>query len=87
MMLIISDAILSVHLDHWSMTLLYFSPLVIKPSAYWFSYSSTNFFASLIIFFLLSGITRSSFPNEIPALNAFLKPRVINLSQKITVSF
>ena len=31
---IISLAILSVHLDHWSTTLLYFSPLVIKPSEY-----------------------------------------------------
>ena len=84
---IISDAILSVHLDHWSITLLYFSPLVINPSAYWFSYSSTIFFASEIIFSLLSGMIRSSFPNEIPALNAFLNPSDMILSQKITVSF
>ena len=84
---IISAAILSVHLDHWSITLLYFSPLVISPSAYWFSYSSTNFLASLIIPFLLSGIIRSSFPKDIPALNAFLNPNVIKRSQKITVSF
>ena len=34
---IISDATLSVHFDHASITLLYFSPLVINPSAYWFS--------------------------------------------------
>ena len=31
---IISDATLSVHFDHASITLLYFSPLVISPSAY-----------------------------------------------------
>ena len=31
---IISPATLSVHFDHASTTLLYFSPLVIKPSAY-----------------------------------------------------
>ena len=34
---IISEATLSVHLDQASITLLYFSPLVINPSAYWFS--------------------------------------------------
>ena len=34
---IISPATLSVHFDHASTTLLYFSPLVIKPSEYWFS--------------------------------------------------
>ena len=34
---IISEATLSVHFDQASTTLLYFSPLVIKPSAYWFS--------------------------------------------------
>ena len=36
---------------------------------------------------LFSGITKSSLPNEIPALNACLNPRVFILSQKITVSF
>ena len=36
---------------------------------------------------MLSGITRSSLPNEIPALNACLKPKSFNLSQKITVVF
>ena len=36
---------------------------------------------------LFSGITRSSFPNEIPALNACLKPKSFNLSQNITVVF
>ena len=84
---IISLAILSVHFDHWSTTLLYFSPLVIKPSEYCVSYSSTIFFASDIIFSFDSGITKSSFPKDIPALNALWKPIPINLSQKITVSF
>ena len=32
-------------------------------------------------------MTKSSLPNEIPALNACLKPRSFNLSQKITVVF
>ena len=36
---------------------------------------------------MLSGITKSSFPNEIPALNACLKPKSFSLSQKITVVF
>ena len=36
---------------------------------------------------LLSGITRSSFPNEIPALKACLKPKSFNLSQNMTVVF
>ena len=36
---------------------------------------------------MLSGITRSSFPNDIPALNACLKPKSFNLSQNITVVF
>ena len=36
---------------------------------------------------LLSGITKSSLPKEIPALNACLKPRSFNLSQNITVFF
>ena len=35
--LIISFATKSVHFDHTSTTLLYFSPLVIKPSEYWVS--------------------------------------------------
>ena len=36
---------------------------------------------------MVFGIIKSSFPNEIPALNACLKPKVLILSQKITVSF
>ena len=36
---------------------------------------------------MLSGITKSSLPNEIPALNACLKPKSFNLSQKMTVVF
>ena len=42
---------------------------------------------SSISLFLFSGIIKSSLPNEIPALNACLKPKVFILSQKITVSF
>ena len=44
-------------------------------------------FFSIINFSLLLGISRSSLPNEIPTLNACLKPKVFILSQKITVSF
>ena len=36
---------------------------------------------------LFFGITKSSLPNEIPALKACLNPRSFNLSQKITVVF
>jgi hypothetical protein len=77
----------SVHFDQTSTTLLYFSPLVIRPSEYCFSYSSICFFVLLIKFSLVFGINKSSFPNEIPALNACLNPSVLILSQKITVSF
>ena len=48
---------------------------------------STNFLVSSISCCLFSGITKSSFPKEIPALNACLNPRSFNLSQKITVVF
>ena len=78
---------MSVHFDHISTTLLYFSPLVISPSEYCFSYSSIFFFVSLIKFSLVLGIIKSSFPKEIPALKACLNPKVFILSQKITVSF
>ena len=84
---IISAATLSVHLDQASTTLLYFSPLVINPSEYCVSYSEINFFVSSINCCLFSGITKSSFPNEIPALKACLKPKSFNLSQNITVDF
>ena len=70
-----------------STTLLYFSPLVIRPSEYCFSYSSICFFVFAIRFSFVLGINKSSFPKEIPALKACLKPRVLILSQKITVSF
>ena len=36
---------------------------------------------------MFSGIIKSSLPNDIPALNACLKPKSFNLSQKITVFF
>ena len=78
---------MSVHLDQISTTLLYFSPLVIKPSEYCFSYSSICFFVLLIKFSLVLGIIKSSFPKDIPALKACLNPSVLILSQKITVSF
>ena len=67
--------------------MLYFSPLVINPSEYCFSYSSILFLVSLISPCLVLGIIKSSLPNEIPALKACLNPRVFILSQKITVSF
>jgi len=77
----------SVHFDQISTTLLYFSPLVIKPSEYCFSYSSICFFVLLIKFTFVLGIIKSSFPKDIPALKACLNPSVLILSQKITVSF
>ena len=78
---------MSVHFDQISTTLLYFSPLVIKPSEYCFSYSSICFFVLLIKFSFVLGIIKSSFPKDIPALKACLNPSVLILSQKITVSF
>ncbi len=36
---------------------------------------------------MVSGITMSSLPNEMPALNASVKPIVMIWSQKITDSF
>ena len=78
---------MSVHFDQISTTLLYFSPLVIKPSEYCFSYSSICFFVLLIKFTFVLGIIKSSFPKDIPALKACLNPSVLILSQKITVSF
>ena len=50
---IISFATVSVHFDQISTTLLYFSPLVISPSEYCFSYSSICFFVLFIKFSLL----------------------------------
>ena len=75
------------HLDQISTTLLYFSPLVISPSEYCFSYSSICFFVLVIKFSLVFGIIKSSLPKDIPALKACLKPRVFIRSQNITVSF
>ena len=75
------------HFDQTSTTLLYFSPLVINPSEYCFSYSSICFFVLLIKSCFVFGINKSSFPKEIPALKACLNPKVFILSQKITVSF
>ena len=50
-----------------SMTLLYFSPRVIRPSAYWPSTSSTERRAASTTSFLRSGICMSSIAIEIPA--------------------
>ena len=65
------------HLDQISTTLLYFSPLVIKPSEYCFSYSSICFFVLEIKFSFVFGIIKSSLPKDIPALNACLNPKVL----------
>ena len=46
-----------------------------------------SFFVSSINCVLFAGITKSSLPNEIPALNACLNPKSFNLSQNITVVF
>ena len=46
-----------------------------------------SFLVSSINCPLFDGITKSSFPNDIPALNACLKPKSFNLSQNITVVF
>ena len=78
---------MSVHFDQISTTLLYFSPLVIKPPEYCFSYSSICFLVLLIKFSFVLGIIRSSLPKDIPALKACLNPSVFILSQNITVSF
>ena len=78
---------MSVHLDHTSTTLLYFSPLVINPSEYCFSYSSIFFKLKIIELILVSGIIKSSLPNDIPALKACLNPNDLSRSQNITVSF
>jgi len=84
---IIAFATLSVHVDQSPTTLLYFSLSVIKPSWYCASKLFTCFWVSWIKEFFSSGITRSSFPKEIPALAAYLKPTFIIWSTKIHVAF
>ena len=84
---IISSATRSVALSQASTTLLYFSPLVIRPSAYCCSYSSTSLRVVSTISFLRSGMMMSSLPNEMPALAASRKPRPMIWSAKITVAF
>ena len=84
---IISAATRSVHLAQVSTTLLYFSPWVIRPSRYCCSNSFTSSRVSLTIGHLVSGMTMSSLPNEMPALNASVKPSDMIRSQKITDSF
>ena len=84
---IISSDTRSVALDQASTTLLYFSPLVIRPSAYCCSYSSTSLRVVSMIPFLALGIMMSSLPNEMPALAASRKPRPMIWSAKMTVAF
>ena len=84
---IISLAIWSVHFDQASTTLLYFSSCVMRPSLYCCSNSRTSSVVSATIFALVSGMSMSSLPNEMPALNACRKPSAMIWSQKITVSF
>ena len=87
MFFIISSAILSVQAAQISTTLLYFSPLVIKPFWYCCSNSLTCLVVSAMSSFLASGTIKSSLPNEIPALQALVKPKVIILSTMMQVSF
>ncbi len=84
---IISSATRSVALDQASTTLLYFSPLVIRPSAYCCSYSSTRWRVVSTMPFFFSGMMMSSLPKEMPALAASLKPSPMIWSAKITVAF
>ena len=62
-----APATCSVAWAQMSMTLLYFSPLVISPSAYWPSTSSTVLRAASTTSFLLAGICMSSIAIETPA--------------------
>ena len=84
---IISSATSSEHFDQTSTTLLYFSPWVIRPSKYCCSKFLTFFSALDTRSALAFGVSRSVMPNDIPEIHAWLKPKAINLSQKITVSF
>ena len=68
---IISLAMVSVHFDQASTTLLYFSSWVMKPSLYCCSYSRTSSLVCSRILGLVSGISMSSLPNEMPALKAW----------------
>ena len=84
---IISSATWSVQRDQTSTTLLYFSPCVINPSRYCCSNSFTSSVAVSTRLVLVSGMIKSSFPNEIPDVHAWLNPSAINLSANMTVSF
>ena len=70
MRFIISLATSSVHSVQVSTTLLYFSPRVIRPSLYCCSYSRTRSDVFCTMASLVSGITMSSLPNEMPARQA-----------------
>ena len=63
---IIERATMSVARDQMSTTLLYFSPWVTRPEAYWDSISPTSACASSMIVPLSSGMTKSSTPMDEP---------------------
>ena len=84
---IIASAMVSVHFDQASTTLLYFSPWVIRPSLYCCSNSLARSRVCSTVFHLEFGTTMSSLPNEMPALKAWWKPSAMMRSQKMTVSF
>ncbi len=69
-----------------SMTLLYRSPLVIRPSKYSCSILMTSFRAASMISSFLDGMCKSSIPMETPARVAYRKPRSLRLSKSRTVS-
>ncbi|MNO82922.1 hypothetical protein D3C76_742080 [compost metagenome] len=54
--------------DHKSMTLLYFSPWVTRPEAYWLSISFTSSVAVPMMRAFSSGITKSLTPIETPEM-------------------
>ncbi|MOA10790.1 hypothetical protein D3C78_1306960 [compost metagenome] len=58
----------SLALDHKSMTLLYFSPWVTRPEAYWLSISFTSSVALPMMRAFSSGMTKSFTPMETPEM-------------------
>src|SRR3546814_5728726 len=73
MTLIISSATRSVQVDQTSTTLLYFSPLVIRPSRYCCSYSLTCSCASLMRPSLEPGTTRSRSEEHTSELQSLMR--------------
>lgn len=58
----------SLAFDHRSITLLYFSPWVTRPEAYWLSISFTSSVAALMIRAFSSGMTKSLTPMDTPEM-------------------